>query len=117
MGKASGGDIIITSVEFEVDAAASSIAGCNLRLYNAAPTAIADNAAWDLVSGDRGKYLGKISLATPTDEGSTLFSDNDQINKQIKLTDSNLYVILQTTTGYTPAASIVHRITIHTLEV
>ena len=117
MGKATGGDVIITSVELEVDAASSSIAGCNLRLYNAAPAAIADNASWDLVSGDRGKYLGKIALSAPTDEGSTLFSDNDQINKQLNLVDGNLYAVLQTTSGYTPAASIVHRITVHTLEI
>jgi hypothetical protein len=112
------GEVIITSVELEIDAAAvpSGMGAFNVRLYNAAPTAIADNAAWDLVSGDRGKYLGNIQLATPTDEGSTLFSDNDGINKQITLTSTSLYVVLQTVAAFTPSSATVKRLTIHTLD-
>jgi hypothetical protein len=112
------GDVIITSIELEIDVAAvpSGMGAFNVRLYNAAPTAIADNAAWDLVSGDRGKYLGKIQLSTPTDEGSTLFSDNDGINKQITLTSTSLYVVLQTVAAFTPSSATVKRLTIHTLD-
>ncbi|MFA5922321.1 MAG: hypothetical protein WC856_13680 [Methylococcaceae bacterium] len=117
MGKAAGGEVMITSVELELDVATSAMAGTKLRLYNAAPTAIADNAAWDLVSGDRGKYLGQITLSTPTDEGSTLFCDNDGINKQITLASGSLYAELQTVSAFTPASAIVKRITIHTIEV
>jgi hypothetical protein len=92
--------------------------GFNLRLYNASPTAIADNAAWDIPSGDRGKYLGKIVLGTPVDEGSTLFIDNDLTTpKQLTLTGTALYAELQTITGYTPAGnSEVYRLTIHAVE-
>jgi hypothetical protein len=113
------GEVIITSIELEidVDAVPSGMTGFNVRLYNASPTAIADNAAWDLPSGDRGKYLGKVSLTTPTDEGSTLFSDNDGINKQITLTSTSLYVVLQTVGGYTPSSAAVKRLTIHTVDV
>lgn len=113
------GDIIITSVELEIDASSvpSGMTGFNLRLYNASPTAIADNAAWDLPSGDRGKYLGKISLGTPVDEGSTLFIDNDNIGKQITLTSTNLYVELQTVGAFTPSSATVKRLTIHTMDV
>ena len=115
--RAGGGDVLITSIEVEVDVATSPIGTTTLRLYNAAPTAIADNAAWDLVSDDRGKYLGSIKLATPTDEGSTLFSNNDGINKHILMTGTSLYCILTTDTAFTPASATVKRITIHTLEV
>ena len=119
LGKSGGGDVVITSVELQVDVSSvpSGMAGFNLRLYNASPTAIADNAAWDLPSGDRGKYLGKVSLNVPVDEGSTLFVDNDNINKHIKLSSSSLYVILQTVGAFTPSASTVKNITIHTIEV
>jgi len=114
-----GGEVVITSIEVEADIASvpSGMTGFTARLYNASPTAIADNAAWDLVSGDRGKYLGKINLDTLVDEGSTLFIDNDQLNKQIKLTSSNLYVVV-TVPAFTPAAnSEVYRFTIHTADI
>ena len=117
MGKTGGGEIIITSVEFELDVASSGIGPVNLRLYNASPAAIVDNAAWDLVVGDRGKYLGKIPLSGPIDEGATLFCDNDGINKQVTLLSGNLYVVLQTVLGFTPASASVKRLTIHTIEV
>lgn len=114
-----GGEVRITSVELEIDAASvpSGMLGFNLRLYNAAPTAVADNAAWDLVAGDRGKYIGKVLLGTPVDEGSTLFIDNDSVNKQIKLSTTSLFVMLQTIGGFTPTSAMVKRLTIHTTEV
>lgn len=114
-----GGDIIITSIELEVDVAAvpAGMTGFNVRLYNASPTAIADNAAWLFDSADRGLYLGKIVLGTPVDEGATLFIDNDNINKQISLTGSSLFVELQTIGGFTPAGnSEVYRLTIHAVD-
>lgn len=119
MGKTGGGDIVITSVELQIDVSSipSGMAGFNLRLYNASPTAIADNAAWDLPSGDRGKYIGKVAINVPVDEGATLFVDNDNINKQIKLSSSSLYVELQTIGAFTPTASSVFSVTIHTIEV
>jgi len=118
MAKTGGGEIMITSIELEIDVAAlpSGFAGTNVRLYNASPTAIADNAAWDLPSGDRGKYLGKVLLGTPVDEGTTLFSDNDGINKQIKLTSTSLFVELQTVGAFTPTSAAVNRLTIHTID-
>lgn len=117
MCKQGGGEVIITSVELELDITTSNLGTSTLRLYNEAPTAIADNAAWDIPSGDRGKYLGRIKLTTPVDEGSTLFSDNDGINKQIKLTSTSLFVTLTTDTAFTPTSSAVKRLTIHTLDV
>lgn len=43
-----------------------------LHFYSAAPTGIADNAVWDLPSGDRAAYLDYIDLPAPVDMGSTL---------------------------------------------
>jgi hypothetical protein len=118
MGKA-GGEVMITSVEVEVDVVAvpSGMTSFNLRLYNASPTAIVDNAAWDFPVADRGKYLGKITTSNVVDEISTLFCDNDQVNKQVTLVTTSLFVQLQTVGGFTPSAnSTVKRVTIHTIE-
>ena len=118
MAKTGGGEVMITSIELEVDLSAvpSGMAGFNVRLYNASPTAIADNSAWDLPSGDRGKYLGKVLLGTPVDEGATLFIDNDGVNKQITLTSTSLFVELQTVAAFTPTSAAVKRLTIHTID-
>jgi hypothetical protein len=118
MGKA-GGEIMITSVEVEVDVVAipSGMTSFNLRLYNASPTAIVDNAAWDLPVADRGKYIGKIATSNVVDEINTLFCDNDQVNKQVTLVTTSLFVQLQTVGGFTPSAnSTVKRVTIHAIE-
>jgi hypothetical protein len=118
MGEA-GREIIITSVEVEADVAAipAGMTFFNVRLYNASPTAIADNAAWDLPAGDRGKYLGRIQTNTVVDEGTTLFVDTDQVNKQVRLLTTSLFVQLQTVGGFTPSAnSTVKRLTLHTIE-
>ena len=112
------GEKFITSIELEIDTVSvpSGMGGFNVRLYNASPTAISDNDAWDFPVADRGKYLGKVQLATPIDEVSTLFCDNDQINKPITMTGTTLYVILQTIGAYTPGSATVKRLTIHLLD-
>jgi len=114
-----GGEIEIVSVQHEIDVAAipSGMAGFKLHLYNASPTAIADNAAWDLIAGDRASYLGYCTLSTPEDLGGTLFFSDSFTGKQIKLTTTSLYAVLQTVGGYTPTASAVKKVTIHTKEI
>jgi hypothetical protein len=66
IGQPSGDrDILITSAELEIDASAipSGMTSFNLYLYSATPPgALGDNAAFDLSSGDRASFLGKISL-------------------------------------------------------
>jgi hypothetical protein len=74
-----------------------------LHFYNASPTAIADNAAWDLVSGDRSSYLDFIELPTPTDMGSTLFTKVDWPGSLFKLAASStsLFCVLQCVSAFT----------------
>ena len=119
MGKASG-NIIITGchLQFDVSAIPSGMSTFTLELYNAAPDAIADNVAWDLSSaGDRGKYLGSLTLTTPTDKGSTLFSQNDSLNHQVLLASTSLYAVLRTDSAFTPTSAAVKHITLNTVEV
>lgn len=116
-----GGNLMITGSSLEIDAAAiiSGQTSYDLHLYSVTPpSALGDNVAWDLPSGDRTAYLGKISLGTPIDIGSTLYVEQNSINKQIKLgSTSTLFAYLVTVGAYTPASGTVHVINLHVVGV
>lgn len=118
MGPSEGGEVIITSLAFERDVTAviSGEASYRLHLYSVTPpSALADNAAFDLPSGDRAAYLGWIDIPTPTDLGSTLYVAVDGINKQVTLASGSLYGYLATVGAYTPTAQSVYRIGLHSV--
>jgi hypothetical protein len=108
MGPA-GGFIQIQSVRLlnHVAAVPSGMGAFRLHLYSAQPTALADNAPWDLVAGDRAAYMDFIELPTPSDLGSTLFTKVDWPGALLKLADGSttLWAILQTMGGFTPTAN------------
>jgi hypothetical protein len=114
----SGQEVMITSVGLEIDAAAV-IAGetsYRLYLYNITPpSALGDNAAWDLGAGDRASYLGYVDLGTPVDLGSTLYVEANGLNKQIKMAGTGVFGYLVTIGTYTPTASRVYTVTLHTM--
>lgn len=115
----SGKEIMITSVALEIDAAAviSGETSYRLYLYNITPpSALGDNAAWDLPSGDRASFLGYVDLGTPVDLGSTLYVEINGVNKQVKLAGTSLFGYLVTNGAYTPTASRVHVITLHSMD-
>lgn len=120
-GDYAGNGVIITgaSLEVDVNAIPSGMSGFRLHLYKSAPTAIADNAAYNLPSGDRLKYIGNIPIDTPEDLGDTLFSRNNNINMQIALADggNSIYGILETRGAFTPSAQTVKKVTLYVLEV
>jgi len=121
LSRAEGGDVFVTSAALELDISAvpSGMTSFNLYLYNVTPpSALADNAAFDISSGDRSALVCKISLGTPVDEGSTLRIETDQINKQITVpTGGVLFGYLVTVGGFTPAAnSEVYSVTLHTTD-
>ena len=104
-----------TRLELDIAAVPTGMTYFTLHLYSATPpSAYADNAAWDLPSGDRSVYMGNAILGTPVDLGSTLYVEANQINKLMKLVGgSTLYGYLVTATGYTPAAvSEVYKLTV-----
>jgi hypothetical protein len=120
IGPSGGGEVMITSAILEIDASAiiSGETSYELKLYSVTPpSALGDNAAWDLPSGDRASYLGKIALGTPADVGSTLLIETDGINKQITLAGANLYAYLVTVGGYTPTSARVYKVTLHTARI
>lgn len=108
IGPTGGGHVMISGVDLRIDIAAipAGMTTFRLHLYNVTPpSAIADNSAWDLPSGDRSAYLGYIDVGTPADLGSTCFVQTDNLNKKLLLASANVYGYLVTTAGYTPAAN------------
>lgn len=100
-------------VGYNVAALPSGMTGLRLHLFNASPTAIADNAAFNLPSGDRSKYLGFIDLGAPIDLGDTLVAEQGQQNKQVLLVGgSAIYGLLQTLTAFTPGSADTFDITL-----
>lgn len=112
------GRIMITSASLECDIAAIPAGMTNFLLYLygvTPPSALADNAPFDIPSGDRAALLGgPINLGSPVDIGSTLLVGSDALNKQLKLAGTSLFGYLVTVGGFTPAAnSEVYVVTLH----
>lgn len=115
----SAGRIMLTSTQLELDIAAipTGMTSFFLALYNITPpSALADNAPWDLPSGDRASFLGIVQLGTPVDLGSTCYIETNIVNKQIKLAGTSLFGYLVTAGAFTPAAnSEVYVSTLHSV--
>ena len=105
----SAGYVMVQSIELVlgISAVPSGMTNFRLHFYDASPTAIVDNAVFDVLSGDRTKYLGYIDLPSPVDLGSTCFTQIDYPGKMFKLASAStsLYCELQTIGGFTPAAN------------
>jgi hypothetical protein len=115
----SAGFVIIQSVSLVFsDSAVGGMGAFRLHLYSASPTAIADNAAFDLLSGDRDAYMGFIDLPTPADFGSTLYTQTDYPGRLIKLgtASTTLFAELETRGAYTPVSASTVAIRVNLLE-
>lgn len=120
IGPTGGGKVLITGASFRIDTSAvlSGETSYRLHLYSVTPpSALADNAAFDLPSGDRASYLGFINLGYTEDLGSTLYTELTGLNKQINLASSSLYGYLVTAGGYTPNSAQVYNITLQSVSV
>jgi len=106
-----GGNIFVNFVSllWNLAAVPSGMTSFRLHLYSSSPpSAIADNAAWDLAAGDRSAYLGYIDLGTPVDVGSSLYVQtvgSSLTMQQIAALSSSLYGYMVTNGGYTPGAN------------
>lgn len=110
---------LITGIDFYRGASAleSGEGSYSLYLYNVTPpSALADNAAFDVPSGDRAAYLGKFDIGTPVDLGGTIRVDTAQ-SKQITATGTSLYGYLVTNAAYTPQAQSTFVVTLHAVPV
>ena len=114
------GYVIIQSVSlvFSDSDKPNGMSGFRLHLYSASPTAIADNAVFDLVSGDRATYIGFVDLPTPADFGSSLYTQTDYTGRLIKLNaaSTTLFAELETRGAYTPVSASTVAICVNLLE-
>lgn len=109
----SGSRVMITSASLEIDGGTAEATAWRLYLYNVTPpSALADDAAWDLPSGDRASFLGYVDLGTAVDLGSTQWVETNIINKQIKLAGTGVFGYLVNLTTLTPA-NVAHIVTLH----
>lgn len=111
-----GRDVMINGSTLRIDLSGvpASMTSFTLHLYSVTPpSALADNAAWDLPAGDRSAYLGSIALGTPADVGSTLFIQATGLAKQVKLATDSLFAYLVTAGGYTPTSAATAQITLN----
>lgn len=119
-GMTSAQRVMITSVDLmpQIASIPAGMTSFTLHLYSVTPpSAIADNGAFDLPSGDRTSYLGSISVGTPADLGSTLYCQTDGVNRPVQMVGSaSIFGYLVTAAGYTPANnSEVYQLRLHFL--
>lgn len=102
----------INTVSLEIDGGTVETTAWTLHLYSVTPpSAIADDAAFDLPSGDRASYLGSVAIAQVVDLGSTLWIEASNVGKQIKLAGTSIFGYLVNGTTLTPQAAA-HIVTI-----
>lgn len=116
----SGGFVIVQSASlvFSDSSVPSGMGAFRVHFYSASPTAIADNAAFDLVSGERATYMGYIELPTPQDLGSTIYTQVDYPGRLIKLAaaSTSIFAEIETRGAYTPVSASTVELRINTLE-
>ena len=114
------GFVIIQSISlvFSDSVVPAGMGAFRLHLYSASPTAIADNAVFDLASGERDTYMGFIDLPTPADFGSSLYTQTDYPGRLIKLgaASTTLFAELETRGAYTPVSASTVAVRVNLLE-
>ena len=114
------GFVLVQSISlvFSDSTVPSGMGAFRIHMYSASPTAIADNAAFDLLSGDRANYMGFIDLPTPQDLGSTIYTQVDYPGRLIKLAaaSTTLFVEIETRGAYTPVSASTVSIRMNLLE-
>ena len=115
-----GGYVLLQSAELFIGNASvpGGMSGFRLHLYTSSPTAILDNAAFDLVSGEVANYVGFVDLPAVQDLGSILYTQADYSGRLIKLASAStsMFAELQTIGAYTPASGTVYTLRVKTLE-
>ncbi len=76
------------------------------------PSARADNAAWALGAPDIAAYRGAVALGTPADVGASLYVKTRDLNEEMHLSGTTLFMELVTVGTHTPAA-VARLVTLH----
>lgn len=112
LGAPSGINIKIVTASMIIAGGTIETTAWKLHLFNVTPpSALADDAAFTLASGDRASYLGFIDLAQVVDYGDTLYIEGNP-NKQLKLSGTSVFGYLVNGTTLTPQA-VAHTVTLN----
>lgn len=118
----SAGRVLIQSVQLQprITAVPTGMANMRLALYSVTPpSAIADNGAWTLASGDLASFLGIIDLGTPAlpaASSAALIVSRMNVGLEVLLAGTSLFAYLITDAGFTPAAnSEIYALTLSTV--
>lgn len=103
MCRASGGSGVLTDATF-IYSTSVAVAGI-IYLYDSAPTAQNDNAAWSVSDSDQLKLVGTIPFATVADGANAVHNVQNLNMGYTCVGSANLRYMVKITTGYTPAAS------------
>ncbi len=116
LGAVSASNIMINSASLLINSATAEVTSWRLYLYNVTPpSAYADDAAWDIASGDQASFLGYVDLGTALDLGSSQWVEVSGIAKQVKLAGTGLFGYLVNGTTLTPAA-VAHTVTLNAVQ-
>lgn len=118
-GKVGGAPALLMGVQFKINTASipTGMGAFRLHLYSVTPPSnLADGAPFDISTLDDAAYLGYVDIPKPTDLGSVLYAEVNNIGKQMKLNSQNIYGRLQTVAGYPGGSGDVYKVTIHTAE-
>lgn len=104
---------------FEIQTVSMLIAGATiettawaLHLYSVTPpSALADDATFDIPSGDRTSYLGFVTIPQVVDYGNSLYIESHNLNKRVKLSGTSLFGYLVNGTTLTPQ-NVAHTVTL-----
>jgi len=113
-----GGNVVISGFDLTIDATAipAGMTTFRLHIYDASPTAILDNAAFNLVTADQLKHLAVLDNVTMADYGNSLFGINANIGHHVKLASgvTSLFGQLVTNAAFTPASGTAFQIRLRT---
>jgi hypothetical protein len=108
---ASGGFVFIESLDiiFNITAVPSGMSSFTLYLYGVTPpSAIADNLAFSLSSGDRASIMNPRGItlsASLAQGGGSVVAEVRNLNQLYKLTGTSLFGYVVTSGAFTPAAN------------
>ena len=116
----SGGTILIQAVSMFIGNTSVPVGmgAFRLHLYRASPSGVADNAAFNLTSGEASAYMGYADLPAPQDLGSMLYSQAEYIGRPLQLASgqTNVFAEIETRGAYTPASGTTYEVRLNALE-
>jgi hypothetical protein len=116
LSNSSGSAIQIASASLLIENATIETTTWRVYLYGVTPpSALADDAVFDIPSGDRASFLGFIDIAQVVDVGSTQYIQSDNLNKQIRLAGRSAFGYLVNLAALTPNNSN-HIVTLFTVS-